>query len=100
VGVQPITAIDIAAADKVFASGLRALEPLTLGIREGEFATVVGPSGCGKSTLLRIVAGLLAPTSGRVRLWPGADTEATDDRRTAFVFQSPTLMTWADRVRT
>jgi NitT/TauT family transport system ATP-binding protein len=46
--------------------------------------------------LLRIVAGLLAPTSGRVRLWPGADTEATHDRRTAFVFQSPTLMTWAD----
>jgi NitT/TauT family transport system ATP-binding protein len=96
VGAHPITAIDIAAADKVFASGLRALEPLTLGIREGEFATVVGPSGCGKSTLLRIVAGLVAPTSGRVRLWPGADTEATHDRRTAFVFQSPTLMTWAD----
>jgi NitT/TauT family transport system ATP-binding protein len=91
-----MTAIDIAAADKVFANGVRALEPLTLGIREGEFATVVGPSGCGKSTLLRIVAGLLAPSSGRVLLWPGADAEAAHERRTAFVFQSPTLMNWAD----
>jgi NitT/TauT family transport system ATP-binding protein len=91
-----MTAIDIAAADKVFANGLRALEPLTLGIREGEFATIVGPSGCGKSTLLRIVAGLLAPSSGRVRLWPDADPAAARERRTAFVFQSPTLMSWAD----
>jgi NitT/TauT family transport system ATP-binding protein len=89
-------AIDIASADKVYANGVRALEPLTLGIRQGEFATVVGPSGCGKSTLLRIVAGLLAPSSGRVRLWPDADPEVARDLRTAFVFQSPTLMAWAD----
>jgi NitT/TauT family transport system ATP-binding protein len=91
-----MSAIDIIAADKVYANGVRALDPITLSVREGEFATIVGPSGCGKSTLLRIVAGLLAPSSGRLLLCSGADAEATHDRRTAFVFQSPTLMTWAD----
>ena len=95
-GVHPITAIDVAAADKVYANRVRALDPITLSVREGEFATIVGPSGCGKSTLLRMVAGLLAPSRGRVRLWHDSGTEAAHDRRTAFVFQSPTLMAWAD----
>jgi len=90
-------AIDIAAADKVFPNGVRALEPVTLGVREGEFATIVGPSGCGKSTLLRMVAGLLPPSGGRVRLWPGASVSDREPaRRLAFVFQSATLMAWAD----
>jgi NitT/TauT family transport system ATP-binding protein len=45
-----------------------ALEDVTLSVDEGEFLAVVGPSGCGKSTLLQIVAGLIAPSSGQVRL--------------------------------
>jgi NitT/TauT family transport system ATP-binding protein len=47
---------------------LIAIQSVDLGVREGEFVSIVGPSGCGKSTLLQIVAGLLAPTSGEVRL--------------------------------
>lgn len=35
-------------------------------VEKGEFISIVGPSGCGKSTLLSIIAGLIAPTSGRV----------------------------------
>jgi len=89
-----MTAIALAAAEKVFANGVRALDPLTLRIDEGAFATVVGPSGCGKSTLLRLAAGLTAPSSGTVRLWPDASAGAA--RRLAFVFQSATLMAWAD----
>ena len=46
----------------------RALEPVTLAIEDNAFLAVLGPSGCGKSTLLRIVAGLDAPSSGRVLL--------------------------------
>ena len=91
-----MTAIDLAGADKVFANGVRALEPITLQVADGEFATIVGPSGCGKSTLLRLVAGLIAPSSGSVRLWPDAPAEATGERRLAFVFQNATLLAWAD----
>jgi NitT/TauT family transport system ATP-binding protein len=87
-------AIDIAAAEKVFANGVRALEPVTLDVHESEFATLIGPSGCGKSTLLRLVAGLTEPSCGSVRLWPGASIE--EKRRLAFVFQSATLMAWSD----
>ncbi len=91
-----MTAIDLAGAGKVFANGVRALQPLTLRVAGGEFATIVGPSGCGKSTLLRLVAGLTAPSEGRVRLWPDAAASDKDPRRLAFVFQSATLLAWAD----
>lgn len=43
-----------------------AIGGVDLGVKEGEFLSVIGPSGCGKSTLLQIAAGLLAPTAGRV----------------------------------
>ena len=44
------------------------LDDLSLAVAEGEFISLLGPSGCGKTTLLRILAGLLAADSGRVRL--------------------------------
>ncbi len=48
--------------------GTRVLNGISLSVREGEFVTLLGPSGCGKTTTLRIVAGLIAPDSGEVRL--------------------------------
>ena len=45
-----------------------AIQSVDLGIGEGEFVSIVGPSGCGKSTLLQIIAGLMTPSSGEVRL--------------------------------
>jgi NitT/TauT family transport system ATP-binding protein len=45
-----------------------ALADITLRVDAGEFLSIVGPSGCGKSTLLQIVAGLIAPSAGQVRL--------------------------------
>ena len=46
---------------------LRAVDGITLDIRDGEFITIVGPSGSGKSTLVRLLTGLYAPTTGLVR---------------------------------
>jgi NitT/TauT family transport system ATP-binding protein len=78
---------------------VRALAPVTLGVAEGEFATIVGPSGCGKSTLLRLVAGLVPPSGGSVRLWSEARDDSGQKRRLAFVFQSAMLLAWCDVAR-
>src|SRR5690349_13904493 len=48
------------------APAVKALGPLDLSLKKGEFFSVVGPSGCGKSTLLEIVAGLINPSEGSV----------------------------------
>ncbi len=83
-------AVEVRAAEKVFANGVRALEPIDLAVREGEIVTLVGPSGCGKSTLLRLIAGLVQLSAGRIGLSPEAQSTGL-----AFVFQNPTLMPWA-----
>ena len=44
--------------DKIYAGGVKAVDGLSLEIRDGEFMVLVGPSGCGKSTALRSIAGL------------------------------------------
>ena len=69
---EALNAIEVRHAGKVYANGVRALEPVSLSVRAGEFVTVIGPSGCGKSTLLRMVAGLTAPSLGSIALWPAA----------------------------
>jgi osmoprotectant transport system ATP-binding protein len=44
-----------------------AIAPLSLDFENGSTSVLIGPSGCGKSTLLRLIAGLIAPDSGRVK---------------------------------
>ncbi len=61
--------IELHGVSKTVMSGaepLTILHPLTLQVARGRFLAVVGPSGSGKSTLLGLIAGLDAPTSGRV----------------------------------
>ncbi len=47
---------------------VRAVEPVTLDIRQGEFISIIGPSGCGKSTLMNIAGGLIEEYEGRVEV--------------------------------
>ena len=72
--------------------GFEALKNVSLDVRPGEFLTLLGPSGSGKTTLLRIVAGLVHPTAGRVRI---NDEDVTDvparRREIGFVFQNYAL---------
>src|SRR6516164_5629901 len=45
-----------------------AADSLSLAVDRGEFFTFLGPSGSGKSTILRMIAGLVAPDSGRIAI--------------------------------
>ena len=57
---------------KAFGQGpgaMRALDNVSVAIRENEFFTLLGPSGCGKTTLLRLIAGFEYPTEGAILLY-------------------------------
>jgi NitT/TauT family transport system ATP-binding protein len=69
-----------------------AVRDTTLTVGEGEFVSVVGPTGCGKSTLLNVAAGLLAPSSGEVRVLGGPLTGI--NRSAGYMFQADSLMPW------
>ena len=88
-------AVSLRGVTKVYDSGVNALGPLDLDVRNGEFVSLLGPSGCGKSTALRLIAGLNAPTAGSVRVSHRAD-QARAGHSIGFVFQEPTLMPWAN----
>jgi putative spermidine/putrescine transport system ATP-binding protein len=83
--------LDVRGAEKAF-GGQTVLAGVDLGVRRGEFVSLLGPSGCGKTTLLRIVAGLLGADGGSVRL-DGADITQvpTHKRGVGVVFQSYAL---------
>ncbi len=68
--------------------GLRALEDVSFDVHPREFVCVLGPSGSGKTTLLRILAGLIAPTSGSFMFGHG------EQPSTGMVFQQANLMPW------
>ena len=71
-----------------------ALSNVSISIRRNEFVCLVGPSGCGKSTLLRLVGGLLPVSQGRVMI--EGKLVAEPRAETGIVFQSPTLLPWAN----
>jgi NitT/TauT family transport system ATP-binding protein len=71
---------------------LLALDTVDLDIAAGSFVSVLGPSGCGKTTLMRMVAGLLTPSWGTVRVSDEAVARPRPD--IGVVFQQPLLLPW------
>ena len=62
-------ALEISKLVKQYSPKVRALDGIDLEVREGEVFGLIGPNGAGKSTTIRIVATLLTPTSGNVKVW-------------------------------
>lgn len=78
--------------NKCFAGGVKAVDDLSLEIRDREFTVLVGPSGCGKTTTLRMVAGLEEPTSGDIYIGDRLVNDVPPkDRDIAMVFQNYAL---------
>ncbi len=71
-----------------------ALDQISFSIPAGTFCAVVGPSGCGKSTLLNIIAGLIPPSSGTLRV--GGLELAGVNRQATYMFQQDALLPWKD----
>jgi len=69
-----------------------AVRDVSLTVGAGEFVAVVGPTGCGKSTLLNVAAGLLAPSTGAVRVF--GQPLGGINARAGYMFQSESLMPW------
>src|SRR5689334_6399461 len=88
-------AVEAKDVTKIFGSGqdiVRALDGVSVTIRQNEFFTLLGPSGCGKTTLLRLIAGFDFPTEGEILLY-GEDIAALPPfkRPVNTVFQSYSL---------
>ncbi len=78
--------------DKVYAGGVKAIDGLSLEVKDGEFMVLVGPSGCGKSTALRSIAGLQEISSGTITIGGRIVNDLPPkDRDVAMVFQNYAL---------
>lgn len=69
-----------------------ALSDVSFSLRKGEFIAIVGPSGCGKSTLLSLVAGLLTPSTGTIKINGKNQIESTTN--VGYMLQHDELFEW------
>ncbi|PKO06127.1 MAG: sulfonate ABC transporter ATP-binding protein [Chloroflexi bacterium HGW-Chloroflexi-3] len=71
-----------------------ALEDIHLDISQKQFVALIGPSGCGKSTLIRLIANLIAPSQGEIRIGEFHPKQAIENGQVAWMAQSPALLPW------
>lgn len=91
-----MASVDLEGIEKVFSSGTRALDGVSLHIAAGEHVILVGPSGSGKTTLLRLIAGLDRPTRGIIRI-DGVDVlgRTPFERKVSMVSENPAI--WGEK---
>ncbi len=69
-----------------------AFRDITFALRQGEIISIVGPSGCGKSTLFNVIAGLLRPTTGCVKV-DGVEVDGARGH-VGYMLQKDLLLPW------
>lgn len=92
-----MTAIDIQDVSLTYGVGASArqiLSNVTLSVARGEFVSIIGPSGCGKTTLLRMIAGLVAPSGGRILCDGQKIKRASRERAVVFQDYGKALLPW------
>jgi NitT/TauT family transport system ATP-binding protein len=87
-----VPAIRADGVSKKYGTGRLVLQSVDLEVRKGEFVSLIGPSGCGKSTMLKLIAGLVTPSAGTIRI-DGMTPEHARET-ISFIFQDPTLLPW------
>ena len=101
--VSQVPAVEVTKAAKVFNPGttrqVDALVDVDLVVAPGEFVSLIGPSGCGKSTLLRLIANLIEPSSGDVRVNGKPAATARLDQEYGMAFQQAGLFEWRTVVK-
>ncbi|MCM3714943.1 ABC transporter ATP-binding protein [Halalkalibacter oceani] len=71
-----------------------ALESISFSVEEGEFISLLGPSGCGKTTLLSLIAGLLVPTSGQIKIDGQLQPTSEKGANIGYMLQQDYLFPW------
>ncbi|MFI6316012.1 ABC transporter ATP-binding protein [Nonomuraea sp. NPDC050556] len=89
-----MSTLEVDGLTKVYGTGATALSSISFEVRKGELLSIVGPSGCGKTTLLKCVSGLVAPTSGAVRLLGRAVDGVPEGLAVVFQDYSRSLFPW------
>ena len=89
--------VEIRGVSKTYRASVEALRDVDLDIPRGKLTSLLGPSGCGKTTLLKIVAGLIEPNAGTIKV-DGRTVSGPGPER-AFVFQDFALLPWATVLR-
>lgn len=71
-----------------------ALQDIYLDVSQKQFVALIGPSGCGKSTLIRLIANLIVPSQGEIKIGNFHPKQAIENGKVAWMAQSPALLPW------